>query len=278
MKNYAFTTFYSKLLFVCLLLFGLSCQNKSQNNTTAIEAASPVIETETKTETKTETSSLPDPPSEAIAATLERFSFTDCAPLMEEDSGCSCGFRPKKDSYVSSLFVSNIEEIACVKINGSIVPLTGKRIDDRLAYSERSYQEHWITLKEDGTFLIFGERASINTYYENRALLVQTLLVMDKMPEEIPMQFVGTTGMGMRAELRDMAAEALDMASKAKAEGNTGIPMQMLYQNDQYDILITGYVDGKNDSGGDTYAGTIELKSKNGSVLDNKKFWGDCNC
>lgn len=274
MKNYPGTTFPSNLLLLSLVFLIGACQNQQQDKDTAVETTPQI------TETKPSAPSLPDLPSEEIAATLEPFGFADCTPLMEEDSGCSCDFRPGKDDYSSSLFVSNIEETACVKINGSIETLSGGRIDYRSKLNQQSFQEHWIILKEDGTCLIFGENARLGQgfYKRNREILIQTLLTMDEMPKEIPLQFVGTTGMGTRAEIREMAQEALEIATKARAEGNMGIPMEMLYKNDQYDILITGYVDGKNDSGGDTYAGTIELKSKNGKILDSKKIWGDCNC
>ncbi len=267
MKKYTFTTPLILVALFNLSVFSFSCQN---NQSSTAETATEISETERR----------PEVAPQEVRATLEPFEFGDCTPVMEDDSGCSCDFRPEKDNYKSSLFISNIEETACVKVNGSIQSLTGGRIDNRSELYQQSFQEHWITLKEDGTFLIFGEdaRPGNDFYKRNREKLVQTLLVMDELPKEIPLQFVGTTGMGMRAEIRDMASEALTIAIEAKANGNTGIPMQMLYKNDQYDILITGNIDGKNDSGGDTYAGTIELKSKDGETLDKKNIWGDCNC
>lgn len=266
MKKYTFLTSFRFLALLSLLFLSFSCQNNQSS--TAVEVSTESSEAEP----------IPEVVPQAPTATLEPFEFSDCTPLMEDDSGCSCDFRPEKGNYKSSLFISNIEETACVKVNGSIQILAGGRTDNRSEFYQQSFQEYWVTLKEDGTYLIFEADASKNDYKKNREILVQTLLVMDEIPQEIPLQFIGTTGMGMRAEIRDMASEALVMAKQEKVNGNTGIPMQMSYKNDQYDVLITGTIDGKNDSGGDTYAGTIELKSKDGKTLDNKKIWGDCNC
>ena len=239
------------LIIIYSLITLSACQNKSANTET---------------------------PRTKIRASLEAFAFTECQALMEDDSSCACDFRPQKDNFKTSLLVSDMEDNACIKVNGNILNLKGERIDERLALEEQAYMENWITLKEGGIYQIFGADASQREYEENRAILIEALLVMDEMPAEIPMQFVGTTGMGMRAELRDMATEAMEMAKKARAEGNTGVPMQILYQNDQFEVLITAYVDGRNDSGGNTYAGTIELKSKDGDILDTKHIWGGCDC
>ena len=101
---------------------------------------------------------------------------------------------------------------------------------------------------------------------------------MDEMPESIPIKKNGTVGMGTTGEFRSMGQEAIDIAKKLKKEGNKGVPMKMFFSNATFDVEIEGNVDGKTDSGGDTYTGTIKVRAKDGRLLGSRVFWGSCQC
>lgn len=65
---------------------------------------------------------------------------------------------------------------------------------------------------------------------------------------------------------QEKSAEQLDSA------------MKMRYKNETYDVIINANVDGKNDSGGDTYEGILLVKSKDGTILGDRTIWGSCGC
>ena len=214
------------------------------------------------------------------SVTIGDFDFSACNALKNDDSGCSCSFRGKKDDWKSSIFTSTMEDMmqGCITLNGKNEELVGKRTDRRAEIRKRGYDKHWIELNERGGFYIFGKKIDVNDYEDNRDMLVQTLLLMDEMPNSIPIKKNGTVGMGTTGEFRSMGQEAIDIAKKLKKEGNKGVPMKMYFSNAIYDVEIEGNVDGKTDSGGDTYAGTIKVRAKDGRLLGSRQFWGSCQC
>jgi hypothetical protein len=219
--------------------------------------------------------------SKAISVTIDEFGDDNWSEGAESESGCSCSFRGNKDDYKSNVFGSNLNGIASIKLNGKVLELKGGRTGERFSFYKRSFDKAWITLSERSPFLLFGEKIDTRSddwYNETREELVKTLLVMDELPRTIPIEKVGQIGMGTSAEFRDMTQEALEMAKKEQEKGNTGVPAEWVFRNADFECHIIGNVDGKNDSGGDTYAGEMVIKSRDGTVLAKQKIWGDCAC
>ncbi len=50
------------------------------------------------------------------------------------------------------------------------------------------------------------------------------------------------------------------------------------YFNDQYELRIVAFEDGKDDGGGKKYSGTIKLNRKDGTVLCHLNTFGSCGC
>ncbi|MEM9835260.1 MAG: SH3 domain-containing protein [Bacteroidota bacterium] len=214
----------------------------------------------------------------ANGATIDVFGDDHSTTNLDTDSGCSCDFRAAEDNYKAGIFYTDMEGNGSIVINGQVEALTGGRVGKRDQYRDQSLQVDWITLRESGPVLLFGQEIDVNNYEENRDMLVQTLLVMREMPNDIPIQKVGQVGMGITGEFRSMVSEALEIAKSEKKKGNGGVPMEMKYSNARYDCFIQADVVGMTDSFGDKYAGTIEVKDKSGKLLAKRRLWGSCGC
>jgi hypothetical protein len=246
------------------IIFLDACGNTSQT---------PKVSEIENTESMTESTSQ-DP----VKITIQPVGTNGCVSVLSSDDGCSCSFRLEKDNWKQLGFISTLanKSVGCLSLNGSPVEVSGGRIDNRAELYGQSHNTNWITLNQKGPVLFFDKLVDLGNYQQSKEILIQTLLVMDEMPTEIPIKN-NSQGMAIR-EVRDLASDALAEAKQRRAKGDKGIKMQMKYTNEQYDVIITGEVDGQNDSGGDTYEATLEVKSKDGAVLDSKKVWGDCNC
>jgi hypothetical protein len=196
-------------------------------------------------------------------------------PNMDADSGCNCDFKAG-GNYV---FRSDYKN-GCLSLDGQIAEVTEVIFkDERTKLVIQSQSDPWIVLNEKGEDLIFGKKLEMGSRYkEHRAELVRTLLVMDEMPDQIQYQSNGTVGMGYRAEVRDMCAEAIQLAKEAKKKGETGPPSELRFENKDYKVYFTVQSTGRDDGGGNDYKGKMEVLAKDGTVLGSKQVTGYCGC
>lgn len=214
----------------------------------------------------------------ADPVTIDDLDFETCRLPAVTDSGCSCDWRPVRDDYKRTVFSTDVGENACVTLDGTLLQLKGGQTDDRFDRYRQTFEKNWIVFNEKGPTTLFGEPITLDDYEATREQLVQYLLLMDDLPEAIPMTMNGTVGMGTRGEYRSMAQEAVEIAKKRRATGDYGMPVEYVYQNDTYKVVISAKVDGKNDSGGDTFAGTMRVENKEGIVLATQEVFGGCDC
>lgn len=270
------------LTYILLMVLMVACTNTGDDSakTETKTSAKVTKQQTTSTTTDDEKETVGENKMPPIKAVSIKWIDGLCVGLDKEDTGCSCSFRAEKDNYKSSVFEADMEGNACINLGGAAKEmLTGKQIDRRMDYYKQSFDKVWISLNEQGEDLIFGQKLNMgDNYEEHRVELVKTLLVMDEIPQEIPIAMNGTVGMGYRSEVRSMCSEALQMAKAAKAKGDTGPAMEMLYTNDNYEVHIKGKVIGKTDSGSDRYNGTMKVKDKNGNILATSPVWGACQC
>lgn len=213
------------------------------------------------------------------AVLISNLNYKDCN-IPDKDSGCSCNFRAGKDYQSEQIFMTNFGKNGCITLSNDTYALTGdfmkNSFDEIFNNSER---EVWIELNEKGDDLLFGKKMNIGGDYEGeRNKLYQALLVMPKLPKELPMKMNGTVGMGHRGAIRDLFDEALQMAKTARKKGDFGIPTRMNYVNDQYEVMVSARVVGRDDGGGKQYEGTLEVFDKSGNKLAEQKVWGGCGC
>jgi hypothetical protein len=196
-------------------------------------------------------------------------------PNVDFNDGCSCDFK-SADNYV---FRSDFKN-GCLNVDGQTVAVKEVAFEDeRTKLIKQSQQQPWIVLNEKGDNLIFGKKLEMGSQYEaHRAELVRTLLVMDDLPNEINYQSNGTVGMGYRAEVRDLCSEAIQLAKEAKKRGETGPPAELRFQNNNYKVQFTVKSTGRDDGGGNYYEGTMEIQTKDGTVLGSRQVKGHCGC
>jgi len=194
--------------------------------------------------------------------------------------GCTCSFRSAKDDPNSVIFTSNMNRSknACISINGTTEVFTGKRIDHKDEHHRKSHMPNWVMVTEKGELALFDHLADASEYDKLKDELVQVLLATHKLPEEIPTKLGDYAGDELKGTITKLCADALDTAKKERAGGNHGAPIEIELSNDNYNVYIKGEVENHNDDGSDNYAGTIEVKDKEGKVVGTKDFWGNCLC
>ncbi|MEO1262002.1 MAG: SH3 domain-containing protein [Bacteroidota bacterium] len=217
------------------------------------------------------------PLSENEATTASIGTIDGSCKNLDADSGCSCDFKSGNE-YV---YHSDMDQNACVHLNGSNVSLKLVSSDYRAVLKKLSKSNPWITLQKKGPMLYFGkpfdEYGYENQYPEELELLIDVLLSMDKIPNEIPIQN-NSEGMAIR-EVRDLANDAIRIAKDRKKKGETTISNWDHYANEAFDVYTrttnkTNFGSGE----ADTYEGYLLIKSKSGKLLASQKIKGTCGC
>lgn len=215
----------------------------------------------------------PDPVAEPK---VQPVGLSDCGTIAAEDSGCSCSLGEGADFYGESIFLSNMSKLGCMKINGQSVELLTDGPDYIAQLLARTDAKAWITIPESGDFLLFGEP----TDFSNRDFLlrelVNTLLIMESPPEQIPIEN-RSTGMAIR-DIRDLAEEAVAEAKKRKSEGKGAIVNRTAYVGDDYRVIVRIKRLTNNEGEADQYEGMLELLTRDGRLLAEKDIRGNCGC
>ena len=218
------------------------------------------------------------------SAEIGNIDLTFCDSNVENHHGCHCDFM-EAGGNGTSIFKSNmhLSKKACLSINGTTEILSGTRTDERNDHLRHSHIPDWIVLDPDGDVHIFNELVDDANYDANKELLVETMLVMNEIPQNIMWRKnTDEDGSEVSAELSDkyekMWAEAVDQATTERDNGNYGDPLEIALSNENYDVTVKGTVEKHNDDGSDYYTGTIEVKSKEGELLGSKSFNGTCIC
>ena len=195
--------------------------------------------------------------------------------VIDVNGGCSTDFEAGN----TTVFKSDSQN-GCLTINGKTETVKWEDYPDkRSQLYNQSINKNWIILNEKGEDTIFGKKLEMGSKYEeHRQELIQTLLVMDAIPESIPYQSNGTVGMGYRAEIRDLCNEAITMAKAAKEKGEKGPPTEIRFFNNNYKVHFTVQTTSVDDGGGQYYKGTMKVLSTEGKILTNKSVTGYSGC
>ncbi len=91
--------------------------------------------------------------------------YANCSKVAANDSGCSCEFTLKNNSFVK-VFASDYGENGCININGNTVALTDQEYDNSIFEEllSNSEGEDWIVLNEKGSDLLFGKKTKFSDY------------------------------------------------------------------------------------------------------------------
>lgn len=208
---------------------------------------------------------------------LAAFSYEEWPSNLDKESGCSCIFELEESGGEWMVFASDHGDHATIKVNGEMIPLRDGLQALLARLKKRSEQPSWITLREKGGTELFGEKVDFSgewrTYLKSE--LKQTMLVMDRIPTEARIEFVGTVGMGTRGDFSDLWSEAVEEAKRIKQQDNR---LELFYQGSQYDCKIEATKVGQNDGGGGKYEGLMQVLSKEGKLLNGSYVYGECGC
>ena len=219
------------------------------------------------------------------SADIEVIDLATCDTQIDNRHGCTCSFKDAKGNG-SNIFLSNMDnhsKSACLSINGKTEIVTGQRIDARHDHVRHSYIPDWIVLDPSGEVHIFNELVDDANYEVNKALIVETMLVMHNLPEKIKLRKnKGSKGEEVSAEMANkyekMWSESYKLATDERAKGNHGAPLEIELTNEMFNVYVKGDVEKHNEDGSDNYYGTIEIKSKSGKLLGSRDFTGICQC
>ena len=268
------------------LLLTFSCANEKASNE-APKQSEEINKEEQKakednpsTPTDSSTSKVVELVQDSIEVKAQLEFFTSSNQTYLGDLSCSCSFSTKEQEYKSYLFLSNYEDKASIQVNGEAVHLSGAIQDTRTEYSKKAAMKNWLVLKERGKTLVFGQPYDFSgDWYEGIKLeLKKALSTMDQLPKEIPVEKIGTVGMGFRGDINDLCKEAIAEVQSESQKGMSSIPFKALYSNSEYNCIIEAQKVGQDDGGGPQYQGKMELKTKDGKLLDSKKIVGGCGC
>lgn len=208
---------------------------------------------------------------------LAAFSYEEWPSNLDKESGCSCIFELEESGGELMVFASDYGDHATIKVNGKMIPLRDGLQAQLARLKKRSEQSSWITLREKGDTELFGEKVDFSGEWRAylKSELKQTMLVMDRIPTEARIEFVGTVGMGTRGDFNDLWSEAVEEAKGIKQQDNR---YELFYQGSQYDCKIEATKVGQNDGGGGKYEGLMQVWSKEGKLLNGSYVYGECGC
>lgn len=283
MKIFNTQLLFKLLLLACCLYF-LSCQTNTNTSPQTSQTPTATSTSQAQSTGQETANTTPESTSGTIDNTsgsggplsLQTFSYTDCKKIVDEDTGCSCSFGMGQAFNGPAVFLSDMDKNACIKLNGQMIALTGVNVDYRAELKKQTQAKDWIVLEKNGPTLIFGKPANVSDYEGTVAFLADALLVMDKMPGEIPIKN-NSEGMAIR-EIRDMANDALQMAKDRKQKGDTEISDKMVYTNDTYEAVLTVKAITKYEGEANNYEGMMQINSKDGKAQVTQKVRGTCGC
>lgn len=222
---------------------------------------------------------LHEPP-EVGEVNIESFKMNECRDIIDEDSQCICTFRAHPNNFNALTFVSEMTDLnsACIRLDGKMISLVGKRIDERINLKSRLDNNHWIELDENRGLFILGKASEIDDRSLNLQKLIEALQLLPKLPGKIPVITHGDISNSKIEAFENLASEALQIVQNKRSEGEFGLQMRMFYKDNQFDVYITADIKSWDEDGNELYDGEIEVRSKKAKSLAKRLIWGSCKC
>lgn len=211
------------------------------------------------------------------AAQFTAMAAADCREQWTNDRSCACDFKSRLVGQDLALFSSDMEQSACVSINGRAEFLSDRQTDGVKQLKALAQAEHWITLPARGPIRYFGQPLSHYGYEDERDLLIDVLLATGREYDRIPIDNQAE-GMAVR-EVRDLAQDALDRVKALRAKGLGESLYHRHYGNERYEVLLRTRRTTNYEGEANVYEGELILKAKGGTaVLDRRAIGGTCGC
>ncbi len=210
---------------------------------------------------------------------LDSYESPTCE--MMGDLSCACSFNTGDRYKGATIFTSNMEDNACVKINGEMNSIYSTEMNLESQLKELSTKEVWIKHDDSGT-LFFGKPLTQYGFpkgYDHVVeFLTDVILASGKEITEIPIENKATSGMYIR-ELRDMATDAIAKAKQLKSSDFGDSAYYLDFDNRRFNVYVRARRMTNYEGEANHIDGTIMLMSNDGkTVLDTKTIKGTCGC
>lgn len=207
------------------------------------------------------------------------FYSTDCSEHFDiEPFTCECAFKTEGGNKKSSIFVSDLDKKACIKVNGQLNALYPDREerDYKNEFKKLSATKHWITVNNKGTSY-FGKPLKEYKYEDPIEFLIDVILASGKDITDISIQ--GSTENETVKRLQIQTQKAIEKAKEYKANGGDE-PLTILKMgNRTYDIFVRYRQITKYEGEANKYEGKITLlKNRGKEILETRLIHGSCGC
>ena len=210
---------------------------------------------------------------------LGSFYSAVCSDHFEiEPFECECFFSLNGESKEPAVFVSNMEERACVKVNGQLNALypDWEERDYQKELKELSNSNAWMSVDGDQVNY-FGKPLSFYKYENAVEFLTDLVLASGRNMDKIPMQ-----NSGINEVTKKLEAQAQQAIAKAKAYQAKGVddPLMIVkFDNRSYDVFLRFRQTTQFEGEANHYEGKITLlKNRTTEILATKFLKGTCGC
>ena len=253
-----------------------SCTSSSEEQNS--EADKNVIDTTITSSSDSDTEVKTEDNETAESVFLNAFELTDCQSLVEKEFNCSCVFSTGDFYKGSTIFASDWDKKACVKVEDELNALYPD-------WEERNYKNELKELAEFKTWVIvnkqsikyFGKSVEEHKYSNALDLLIDVILASGKDITAIPIEN-NAEGMAIR-EVRDLVADAITKANMYKSKGGDDPLIITKYDNRKYDVFVRYRQITQYEGEANKYEGTLTLlKNRDTKILETVKINGTCGC
>lgn len=224
------------------------------------------------------TSSIYNSEGYSAKGVLGTFSPGDCDKMVfSDDTGCACSFSTGDPYKGPTIFYSNMDQYACVKINNQMNALYLGKDDFKKELPKMAQSKYWISIQKTGPVLYFGKPLEQYGYSDGKELLTDVILASGKTYTEIPIENK-SEGMAIR-EIKDLTTDAIAYAAKLKSTGFSDSMNYLSYDNRTFDVIVRTRRTTNYEGEANQYEGQIFLISNDKkTVLDTKNIKGNCGC
>ncbi len=216
------------------------------------------------------------PPSQQMLGT---FYSSDCSKHLEMEAfNCECVFSSNGGNKEPAVFVSNMEEKACVKVDGQLNALypDWEGRDYKKELKALANAKNWLSV-EGQNINYFGQALSFYKYESAVEFLTDVILASNKNIDKIPIP--GSIANEMRVKLETQTQKAIAKAKEYKAKGGEDPLTIVKFDNRTYDVFLRYRQTTQFEGEANQYEGEITLlKNRGTEILETKPLKGTCGC
>ena len=263
--------FFIPFLMICCLIACQETTSSSEENNTAITENKPSKESQKIVDSMTNQVKIKP-------GLLSNFDAHECPSHVEKEFNCACFFSTVDYYKGQSIFASDFDQNACVKVNGELNALypDWEGRDYKKELKKLSTVEYWISVNGD-LILYFGKPLKDYKYNDAVEFLTDVILASGKDIEDIPFKTIN--GNPIVDKIMTQTKMAIIKAKAIKEKGGNDPLSIQKYDNRSYDVFIRTRQITQFEGEANRYEGKIVLlKNRGRDILETKKIKGNCGC